>query len=724
MKLYSFGQWTAALLVGSATFLGAADKLSVGDLTSELKGERPTLTRSPAELEAVYTEVLDNLMPDLGNEDPGKRSGPQGTLERIAFQAGRPGAEADREACAKVIAAKLVRTEAVLGRIWLLKQLERIGRAEAVAAIAPLLGDPEANVRESARRALQKNPDPAANTALQQALAAANDPAWKAALINALAQRNDPANLALLAQGAASQDDGIRIGAVIGLARLGDKSAIAPLAAARTLGSALARRYATDCSLRLADTLAARGDKSSALGIYQTMLSLDGHLKCAGLIGIGRAGTLANLPTLLEAAAAQDVKVRGACVEALCLLEGPQVGEAITAKVSTAQPDTKVALLQALARRGEKSAVPVFTTGAADPDEAVQVAALTGLGLIGTPAEVPLLLTAASSSARPIQEAARQSLQVLPGTAMDQALLGAMDQPEAKVRAEAARALAARHVVAATGALLKATADADGTVRGESLKALGVVASSQTLAPLTAVLVKTEDAGSRSEAAESLVSIANRTDDLEGRSAPILQTFESSSGPARLALLGVIGRIGGQKSLGTVRSAMQDPDPKVQDTAIRALAEWPDATAATDLLGIVKTATNATHQVLAFRGYVRVCRIHTTRPEAETAGMLAAGLAAAKRTDQKREALGGLAETRHLLALQAVEPCMDDAAVKEEAASAAVRIGRDICDRNPAAVKAAMQKVLEVSKHDNILRDARETLSRAERKLQESKPKK
>ena len=724
MKINHLSLLAATIILAGATLLGAADKLTIDELTREFKGERPALERSPAELAACYALVLDDLSPNLGNDDPGKRSGPQTTLEQIAFRAGRPGAEADRLACSQAIAAKLGPTPGPLGRIWLLKQLERIGRAEAVPAIAQLLADQDANVRESARRALQKNPDPAANTALQQAFAAANTPAWKTALMNALAERNDPANLALLAKAAASDDDGVRIAAVIGLAKLGDRSAMGPIAAARSLGSAAAKRIATDCSIRLADAMAARGDKASALSIYQSLLTSDGYLKCAAIIGIGRAGTLANLSALLEAATDQDVKVRGACVEALCLLEGPPVAAAIANKVSASPPDTKVALLQALARRGEKTTVSVFTTAAADANEAVRVAALSGLGFVGTAAQVPLLLTAASSDAKPLQEAARQSLQILPGADIDQALLGAMDQPESKTRAEAARALAARHVVAATGALLKTAADTDPAVRNESLKALGVVAASEALAPLVAVLAKTEDNGSRNEAADALVSIANRNDDLEARSEPILQALATSSEPVRLSLLGVLGRIGGQKSLLAVRAAVTDHDPKVQDTAIRALAEWPDATAAADLLQVVQAATNETHRVLAFRGYIRVCRIRTTRPEAETARMLAAGLALAKRTDQKRDALGGLAEVRDLLALQTVAPCLDDPAVKEEAASAAVHIGRDICDKNPAAVKAVLQKVLDLSKNERIQREAREALDRAERKLNEAARKK
>ena len=62
-------------------------------------------------------------------------------------------------------------------------------------------------------------------------------------------------------------------------------------------------------------------------------------------------------------------------------------------------------------------------------------------------------------------------------------------------------------------------------------------------------------------------------------------------------------------------------------------------------------------------------------------------------------------------------------ALKEEAASAAVRIGRDIWERNPEAVKAAMQKVLGVSTNGDRKREAKEVLDRAEQKLKEARPK-
>jgi len=707
-----------------AAALPAAEKAkpNVGELTQELAGERTAVARTPEQLEAVYLLVVDALIPDLASNDAGRRDGAQNRIERIAFQASRPGAEGQRAACAKALAAKLGPAAGPLGRAWLIRQLERIGREECVPQLAKVLADPDALARESARRALQKNPAPEAGAALRQVIGSANAPAWRVALINALAERREPANLEVLVHEGAAENDDIRTAAVIGLAKLGDPAGLAPIAAAMVKGSARAKAVATDCYLRLADTVAAKGDKAAALAVYRKMLAAQGHLKCAAVIGIGRAGGPSDLDTLLAAAADPDAKIRGAAVEALRLLQGDGVTAAVAGKVATAEPELKVSLLRALTARGDKGAAAVLMVAAGDADEGVQVAALTGLGTLGDARAVPLLVKAAAGSG-PLQEAARQSLQALVAPRVDGAVLGGLEDADPKVRAEAARALAARHAVAATPALLKSAEDGDAGVRNESLKALGLVGPTAALPRLAALLLKIEDAGARSEAANALVSIANRDADMDGRSAAILSALGRSGGPAKLALLSVLGRIGGEKSLEAVRAALKDADAKVRDGAAVALCEWPDAAAAADLLDLAKTAAAETRQIQALRAYLRVCAIHTERPAAETAKLLAAGLVAARRVDEKRLALGAMNEGRDIIALEAVVPYLNDPDLTEEAASAAAHIGRDIWQQHPEAVKAAMQKVLTVSKNEGSRNDAQHALEDAERRLRELKAK-
>jgi len=298
-----------------------------------------------------------------------------------------------------------------------------------------------------------------------------------------------------------------------------------------------------------------------------------------------------------------------------------------------------------------------------------------------------------------------------------------MAQQDAKIRIEVIRALVARHVVAATPLLLKAADDSDAAVRNESLRALGELAPSSALAGLSAVLVKTDDAGSRNEAANSLVSIANRDPDLDNRTEPILKAARASGGPAKFALLSALGRIGGRNALEAMRASVKDQDEKVRDAAIRALAEWPDASAAQDLLAMATSAKSETHQVLALRGYLRVCAIRADRPAAETAKMLITGLETAKRPDERRQALGALGQVPHIDALKAVVPCMNIDVLKEEAAVASVYIGYHIWNDHPEAAKAALEKAVAISKNDGIKQLAGEVLGRIEEKLKQAKSK-
>lgn len=631
MRLHKVAAMAIGILLGAATLL-VAQEPTLDKLINELTGENPAAVRTPGQLEAACARVLDSLLSDLGSEDPGKRGAAQGTIERIAFHVSRPGAEAERAACSKAIAGRVGPETGPWARVWLLRQLERIGRAEAVPPVAKCLADKDPVIRESARRAMQKNSAPEVNSALREALALVDTPAWRVALVNALAERRDPSNLGLLVTEAGSDNDDIRTAAVIGLAKLGDKAAAAPVSAAMTRSSPRARTIAADACFRLADALAAKGDTTAAVEFYKFMLNSGGHTKCAAIIGIGRFGSGGDLSFLFDALADQDARVRGACVEALVFLEGKDVTPAIAAKIGTANAQTKPALLRALAGRGDRSVAPLFMAAAEDADESVRVAALAGLGTLGDAAAVPLLLKAATTAGKP-QETARQTLQSLRGEDVDKALLNALDQQDPKIRTEVIRLLAARHVVAATQALLKAAEDADAQVRNESLRALGGVAPTSALAGVAGVLIKVDDAGFRNEAANTLVNIANRDRDFDGRTAPIVKAIEASSGPAKFSLLSALGRIGGRNSLQTMRAAVKDNDEKVRDAAIRALAEWPDASAADDLLALANSAAGETHRVIALRGYIRVCSIRADRPAAETAKMLIVGLETAKRPD-------------------------------------------------------------------------------------------
>jgi hypothetical protein len=149
--------------------------------------------------------------------------------------------------------------------------LQHIGRAECVPAVAALLADKEADVRESARRTLQKNPSEEAGTALRAALDKASDPAWRVAMINAVADRRDAAATAAFLKALGDADADVAIAGARALGKVGGPAAAKALADARKKAADKARPAVVDALLLAADGMVAAGKKDDAAAIYTSL---------------------------------------------------------------------------------------------------------------------------------------------------------------------------------------------------------------------------------------------------------------------------------------------------------------------------------------------------------------------------------------------------------------------------------------------------------------------
>jgi HEAT repeat protein len=561
-----------------------------------------------------------------------------------------------------------------------------------------MLADKDAEVRDSARRALQKNPSPAATAALIAALDSAADTGAKAAILNAIGLRAEPGNIALLTKHAGSDSEPVRAAAIIALSRLAVKEAVAPIEAALAGGSARMKVIAADALLSLAERLCSRGnaEKAAALAVYRKFAAGPAHLRCASIVGLGRSGGPAELPAIFAALTDSDASIRGAAGEALSLIRGDGVAGAIISKARSSEGTLRAAVLAALVKHGDKSAAAVFAAFADDPDKAVRSAAIEGLAAVGEVHAVAVLLKAAACAGEQ-QAPARVGLQFIKGPGVEKALISAVDDAQPAIRAEAIRALSARRCPAAAAKFLTILGDPDASIKVMALRALGAAATPENMPAIVAVLT----------------AIAGRSAEPDKCSAAILTALGGAAGEARLALLRVLGRIGGRNAIAALVELAGKADEQARDAAIRALSDCPDPAAADVLLTLARSAASETHHVLAIRGYIRLCRLGSGKSGAQPADMLAAALAAARRPEEKKQAVSALGEVRDLSALRILLTCLDDAALKEEAASAIVRLGQGMGNKEQKAVTAALSKVIEVSGSERTRRAATETLDKA-----------
>ncbi|MBM4019529.1 MAG: hypothetical protein FJ288_14625 [Planctomycetes bacterium] len=663
---------------------------------------------------APQLKDLDTFLPDVASDDIQRRANALKAVEMLAMNAARPGAEAERAAAARAFAARLGAATPQAARVWLLRQLQLMGRAEVIPALVPLLDDKDALVRESARRALQWNPAPEAADALRAALAKAADPAWRVALVGALGSRKDAAAAPAVARLLADKDESVVAAALAALGNIGGPEAARSLSAARAAVPPALKAAAADACLKCADLLLKEGKKDEAAAIYQQMYAPaePATTRLAALRGLVMARGEKAIPLIAEVLAGKDAAMKTIALSFVQEIPGPDATAAMTALLPKLGPADQAAIITQLGSRGDAAARAAVLAAARNPDAAVRAAAFGALATLGGPADVPMLAQAAAG-AGPEADAARAALTQMRGQEATQAMAAAAARGDPKQRAELIKALAGRRAAEAAPAVTAAVSDADPAVRLEAVKALETIGDEKSLPALVAALAKAAGPEEPQALEKTILAVCGRAANKAACLQPVLAALAPAQMPAKGTLIKALGRIGGTQALGPVRAAVGDADPAVRESAVRALADWPDATVAPDLLAIARTDAKQTNQVLAIRGYLRLAGL-PDRPAPEKIKMCQEALAVVKRADEKKLVLGVLGDAATPEAFNMVAAMLDEKPVQEEAALAATKIGKAL-GRPPAGAAEAMEKILAFTKNKNARKDAEDILKRAKR---------
>jgi len=240
---------------------------------------------------AAEKKAVNELIPKLADPKVENRYSAQMALQDMASNASKPGRGAARKRLGKVLAAKAADPSVPQpARVWIVRQLENMGGAEAVNALTKVMNamnDEDAELRECARRALEKNPAPAATASLRAALEKASDTTWKIGLMNSLGQRADAKSVKLIAKGLGEAKTAPA--AALALGNIANSAAVEALWGAfghpPGVGEAL---------INAANKLRAKGDTARAKAIYQRMAAeaKSKSLRAAAEFGLKKADSV------------------------------------------------------------------------------------------------------------------------------------------------------------------------------------------------------------------------------------------------------------------------------------------------------------------------------------------------------------------------------------------------------------------------------------------------
>jgi HEAT repeat protein len=235
------------------------------------------------------------------------------------------------------------------------------------------------------------------------------------------------------------------------------------------------------------------------------------------------------------------------------------------------------------------------------------------------------------------------------------------------------------------------------------------------------LLLKTETGRDRDELEKAIMFVCNRIGDPDERPMPVLEAIleigpaDSDVSDAQASiLLPLLGRIGGNPALEVIQDALKLGKPEVQDAAVRALSNWPNADVADQLAAIAETSANESHRVWALRAYVRVVTADRSRPGRQTLAMLTRAMDLATRDDERRLILGRAAAARVVETLRWVVPYLDRDSLRRDASRAVVELARhrDLMSPNRDEFVTALNKVTKLCKDQGLVDRAREYVER------------
>lgn len=627
---------------------------------------------------------VDTLIPKIAAANFEERYAPQMELMAMTSKAGRPGAESERAALAKLLgerAANAATPQAA--RVWLTRQLEWIGKAESVPVLARLLTEADVELRETARRALQANPEDDATTALRDALkTGSSDATWRAGLAAALAERGDikavPAIAALL--GEASTRSVI----ADALGKIGTADALAALLKAYDGKSVPVGKSVIAAARKLAAS-----DRDAAKKIF---VQLAGEANPEAI----RAAATTSLVRLDPALAARLVPasltsglpaLQAAAVNIVNASRDAKLVKAVADLMPKLDAGGKIVALSAL----DGSAEDAIVAAANDADEAVRTIAYETMGRAGGAASVPVLLAAAASKQTSRQAAAKALVQIRGPGAAD-ALVKAAAAGDAGQRAAAIAALAGRRESEQLPAILKFATDADKGVQKAAFEAIRAIGTDKEIQPLIDLVAST---GS-DEGAQALKTLVLRSPDRAKAAKAVAATASTAATPGKLALLSALAAAGGPDALAFVEGLTASTDKAVQDGSIRALSQWTD-TAATPVLlkKAADAATSESHNVLLLRGLAKLIGdTNSTVAAAERADAGLAAMQAARRDEERKLIMAALANVPHAKSVTAIKELLAKPGFEKEAAFAAADLATAMVkvDKKAAKELAALVK--------------------------------
>ena len=592
-------------------------------------------------------------------------------------------------------------------------RLASIGGPDAVPVLAELLDDEQ--LAHYARFGLESNPDSSVDLTFREALDRLEGP-HLVGVINSIGQRGDLDATNALTSLVVNEDPEIATAAAAALGRIpGVDFAITLEAVLETAGSDRRLRFADAC-LGAAEGLVECTLSHKSVILYEMLLESDlpPHIHSAALRGILLIEGEEATPRFVEYMQSENIELYHTALAATRLVPGELLTAALVDLLADIPADRRANLLTAIADRADPSTEPVLRDAAVSGSTDDRIAAIQGLANVGDQNSTEILINALVEDDPAISAAAFGVLEVLPGSKVDDAILTWAQQCDQSDLPLALELIGSRRVTTVLIPWILDAADAsDATVRIAAIEALGRLLDPADLSVLVEKALASAPEEEAAAAVDALNAACLRAEDRDACSAALAESIDDADLAGKTMLFELLGSIGGEQALSTIVNAAKVGSPEVQDVATRVLGEWVGTDVAPALLDLSSSLQDNRFRIRSLRGYIRIARQFDLTTE-ERIDMCEEAFAVSTRDDERKLILEVLGRNGTSRSFALALPYLDELTLQEDAAAAIVAMAENLIPTDGPAVKAALERVVEITADAERKTMARQILRRFE----------
>ena len=597
----------------------------------------------------------------------------------------------------KLIGLVQSKSATAVGKRYACRMLQRIGTARSVPALAGLLHDEV--LSHYARLALQRMTDvPAAGDAMRAALTDAPK-SVKPGLMGSLAERGDAQAVEPISKLLRDADPAVAGAAMRALGKIGGKAALTALRGAKPPAAlkAVHLEAIIDCA---ADVGGAAGYAALST-VYDTCRS-DTH-RAAALTEMLNTDATKATPVIIGLIKGRPSAARNGALRLVVTGKSDALTEALDGSLGQLRAPARAQVIRLLGKRGDPKVLRTVAEYLTSKDDATRAAAIATLGeLGGADCVKPLLEQAASGGAG---ETAYKALARMPAAGVDEALIKRLDDDSLK--AQAVQALALRGCRTAAPQMVKLATDPNADVRKAVWANMAEFVTADQLDPLMKILVASDDRAAGEGAIKTICAAAAKKD----KCFEVMARYHRTGDEATKLFVLELGPVFASRSaMALEQAALKSSSKAQQDKALRALASWPNADAAPDLLALAREGDTNVKKIIALRGYIEVSAKGGSNADRAERFKTAASLV--QRPEEKRLLISKLKDWRHIESFRLAKGFLTASAVQTEAALMAIEIARRLPTNRDRDEIVATLTTLASAKDRNVAKRARDTLKR------------